>query len=287
MSLGEPDEAGVTAKVDFYDPKMALPALDEQTERKLENWVISEDSIIIECGRYVLMIISISVVVVLGGMCVPFLVKQKISGVDPFQFTTFAWVIACFISVFGKSLYVADWPWHDFVRGRVVCHSVADTHDVTGVHCQTIIWKILHAEHDTILWTKGPHNGMFSRKRNGPGGFAIDEPVHLSTMLASGFVVLKVLNEKGEHLICMDLRKGTVGETHSRMEREKFLASMNVEKNSTGYMEDGDLHNDPTRQRGASKIIPGTSSQRVLKLVTKEFRWNKVLGLYDKDSSFG
>lgn len=38
-------------------------------------------------------------------------------------------------------------------------------------------------------------------------GFAIDEPVQLSTMLASGFVILKVASHHGEHLICLDARK--------------------------------------------------------------------------------
>lgn len=269
------------------NPKIMLPILDAKTKKKMESWVMSEDSIIIECGNYVRIIVLISLVIVLGSMAVPFLVKQKISGVDPFQITTFAWVLASFITVFGKSLYVADWPWHDFIRGRVVCHSINDTHDVTGVHCQTIICNILQAEYDTILWTRGPHNGMFFRKRDGTSGFAIDEPVHISTMLASGFVVLKVLNEKGEHLICMDLRKGNLGESHSRMEKEKFLAAMNIDKRDSGYVDpddrgafhEGQVRNDKGRDM--------TSDDGVLKLASKEFRWNKVIGLYKKDSCFG
>jgi hypothetical protein len=203
----QPEQVRLAGEMFFHDPKRLLPALDEKTKKKIEDWVISEDSIIMQCRRYVLLIGFISLVIVLGGTRVPFLVKQKTS-VDALQITTFAWMLAGFITVFGKSLYVADWPWHDFIRGRVVCHSVNDTHDVTGVHYQTIIWNLLHAELDTILRTKGPHNGMFSRKRDGGAtGFAIDQPVHLLTMLANGFVALKVLNGKGEHLICMDLQK--------------------------------------------------------------------------------
>jgi hypothetical protein len=154
------NKVGLAGKMFFHDPKRLLPALDEKTKKKIEVWVISEDSIIMQCRRYVLLIGFISLVVVLGGTRVPFLVKQKIS-VDALQITTFAWMLAGFITVFGKSLYVADWPWHDFIRGRVVCHSVNDTHDVTGAHCQTIIWNLLHAELDTILRTKGHTMGRW------------------------------------------------------------------------------------------------------------------------------
>lgn len=276
-------------KVNTRNPRSYrnLLAQDGKTKRIMESWVVSEETIIITCSRYVVLIVTISIMVAVGGMCVPFIVKQKISGVDPFQITTFAWVVAGFISVLGKSLYVADWPWHDFIRGRVVCHSVKDVHDVTGVDCQTIIWSLLRAEYNTILWTKGPYNGMFMRKREGgSSGFAIDEPVRLSTMLASGFVVLKVLNEKGEHLICMDLRKGTVGQSYSRLEKGKFLACMDIGKDAANYLDDITVGGDGTRPEESDKGT-GEASEKVLKLVVKEFRWNKMLGPYTQDSKFG
>ena len=79
-----------------------------------------------------------------------------------------------------------------------------------GDHCQTIIGNILYAELDTILWTSEPYNGMFPRKKEGGATrFAIDQPVYLSTILVGGFIILEVLNEKGELLICMDVQKGT------------------------------------------------------------------------------
>ncbi|KLU85047.1 hypothetical protein MAPG_04079 [Magnaporthiopsis poae ATCC 64411] len=43
---------------------------------------------------------------------------------------------------------------------------------------------------------------------DGTEGFIIDVPTHLSTMVASGLLVFKVLNESGEHLVCLDTRKG-------------------------------------------------------------------------------
>jgi hypothetical protein len=66
---------------------------------------------------------------------------------------------------------------------------------------------------------------MFSRKRKGGAtGFAINQPVYLSTILVGGFIILKVLNEKGEHLICMDVQKGTDDWGNSSLDgKEKFL----------------------------------------------------------------
>jgi hypothetical protein len=94
------------------------------------------------------------------------------------------------------------------------------------------------------------------------------------------------LNGKGEHLICIDLQKETIRETHSRMEKEEFLASMNVNKRERGYAEDGDSENGPAKQvkEGKSRQVP--SDDKVLKLAIKEFRGDKVLGLYEKDSRF-
>lgn len=272
---------------------------------KMDAWVITEDSIIIKCRRYVLSIVLIAMIIVLGGMSVPFAVKERITGVDPFQITTFSWLIAAFVTVLAKSRYVSQWPWHDFLRGQVICNSVADVHDVTGVNSQMIIWYVLHAEHENILRTKGPYNGMFGqlnstegnsmeevdaikamynaifgRKGQQTGGFAIDVPVDHSTMLASGFILLKVLNDKGEHLICVDVRKGTESAGYAKRDKDMFLSCMNVEKDIT------ELTSMNKSQESASNQMEKERS-KVLKLTTNEFRWTKMLGIYVRDCTFG
>jgi hypothetical protein len=73
---------------------------------------------------------------------------------------------------------------------------------------------------------------VFGRKENGTNGFSIDVPVQLSTMLASGFIVLKVVSVKGEHLICKDIRKGAPPHVVRIDERGKFLAYMDVGKDA-------------------------------------------------------
>ncbi len=79
-------------------------------KQKMDTWIISEDSITIRCQLYVVTIISIAVIVVCGSMSVPFVVRDAISGVDPFQFATFAWVTMGFFVVIAKSRYVSEWP---------------------------------------------------------------------------------------------------------------------------------------------------------------------------------
>src|ERR1700722_11857733 len=103
-------------------------AQDEPIKRKMDQWIISEDAVIINCRLYVITIIAIAIVIILGGMAIPFVVKNKIEGVDPFQITTYCWFLAGFITILAKSRYVSEWPWHDFLRGRVVCQSISDVH---------------------------------------------------------------------------------------------------------------------------------------------------------------
>lgn len=266
---------------------------------EMDAWVISEDSVTIRCQLFVAIILTIAGIVVCGGMTVPFVVGTRIRGVDPFQISTFSWLIAGAIIVLAKSKYVSVWPWHDFLHGRVVCKSVGDVTDVTGISRQMVLMKLLHDERNNDLVTRGPYNGMFKRRAAGSGGFSIDESVHLSTMIASGFVIFKVLNEKGEHLICIDVRKGASGKAPTRGEDDTFLAYLDIGKDAIQEdTEDASIrgnentdtnpdvsHSGPNKQD--SRKTKDKSSEKVLKLIRKEFRWTKVLGVYVRDSRFG
>ena len=251
----------------------------------MDQWVICEDSVIIQVRFYVRAIITIGLMTVCGGMAIPFLVGQRIAGVDPFQLTTFAWVVAGFIVVFAKSRYVAQWPWHDFLHGRVVCRSVGDVCDVTGISPQTVLMYLLVEEQTTPLRTKGPYNGMFSRKTEDSSGFSIDEAAHISTVLASGFIVLKVLDEAGEHLTCLDVRKGAKGQTPAIGETAEHLAFMNLDEEEQKFAPDtstGQSQAPQSKLTGKLRNI-----QKVKKLSIVEFRVNRVLGVYVGDSRFG
>ena len=229
-------------------------------------------------------------------MAIPFVVGDRISGVDPFQITTFVWLFSGFLLIGAKSIYVADWPWHDFLRGQVVCRSVGDIVDVTGMPAQMVLLYLLHNEYTNPLTFKGPYTGMFKRALKNGGGLVVDEPVQLSTMLASGFVIFKVLSEQGEHLICIDVRKGANSRQIVSGEIKEYLVCMDVGQEE---FDDGvvGLDQDPTdgvvdagkqvNKKEAAKSDTNTRANKVLMLDRVEFRWTKMLGLYIKDSRFG
>ena len=239
-----------------------------------------------------MVIMALCSLVLGGGLAIPFAVKERITGVDPFQLTTFAWLLVGVILIVAKSRYVTEWPWHDFLRGRVVCQSVSDLADVTGVDAQVILTMLLHNEQNTTLVTRGPYNGMFSRRAEAISteGFSIDVAVQLSTMLASGFIILKVLSQSGEHLITLDVRKGTSTDyaTHDGL-GVKYLACLDLGKRDLN--EDEEDENDYQDEKGRldeEDLLKSPSTPtHVLYLVHGELNYTKVLGLYIADSYFG
>jgi len=176
--------------------------------------------------------------------------------------------MAGLLLVAAKSRYVSEWPWHDFLRGQVVCRSIREVAEVTRIPEQTILTNLLHKERKTTLITKGPYNGIFQRRaQTGGEGFAIDVAVDLSTMLASGFIVPKVLSQKGEHLICLDVRTGTEWDTADRFRVKTHLACIDLGK-------DGLTETD-------------TKEKAIIMLSMEVFRWNRVLGLFIGNVKFG
>ena len=153
------------------------------------------------------------------------------------------------------------------MSGSTSLQWVNDLADVTGVDKQIILLKILSEENDTTLLTTGPYNGMFSRPAEGTSsGFSINHPVHLTTMLASGFVILKVLSIEGEHLICLDARKKVRNDyASSSSEACMYLSCIDMPNNA-----------DSSRKEG-----------EVLYLRNHHIKWHKVVGLYFANAVFG
>jgi hypothetical protein len=235
---------------------------------------------------------------VLGGLAVPFSVGEQITGVDPFQIATYTWLLAGFFLIVAKSQYVEDWPWNDFLHGRVECHSITDLSEVSGIDPQQILLFLLRNEWNNVLNTDGPYNGMFKRKvqpdiseiseisesseKKSPAdpkktdaaptsygaGFSIDVPLNVHTMLASGIVPLKVRDPTGEHLICIDGRKGG----WDRAQGERRMRWMTCRNFNSEDLEDR---------------VDDHSVKEVHRLERVRFRWTKVLGVYVKDSVFG
>ncbi|KAK6364505.1 hypothetical protein LTS17_012128 [Exophiala oligosperma] len=246
-------------------------------EKRMQSWVFAETSVTVRCTGYIMAIMVLCALVLGGGLAIPFVVRNEIVGVDPFQITTFTWLIVGAILIVAKTRYVTEWPWHDFLHGRVVCKSVSDLAEVTGVDARFILTKLLYDERNTTVVTRGPYNGMFSRKPDGLGsdGFSIDVPAQLSTMLVSGFIILKVLSSTGEHLITLDVRKGTELDyaAHDGVDL-KYLACLDLGKR--------DFDDEEEEQSPKPK-----ADRRVLYLVENKVHYTKVLGLYVCDALFG
>ncbi|KAI9709904.1 MAG: hypothetical protein M1820_002981 [Bogoriella megaspora] len=286
-NLKEEDMSNAASKTEEH-ARQILTEYKRHTQ-KMDAWIIAEDSITINCQIYVISIISIAVIIVCGSLSVPFAVRNRIGGVDPFQFVTFTWVLMAFFVLVAKSLYVSDWSWHHFLHGKVVCKSVSDVRDVSGIDAQMILMKLLHGERENILTTRGPYNGMFTRRSKGLDGFSINTPVKLSTMLASGFIVFKIADENGEHLICGDVRKGTeVGEFEADS-REKSLGYKNLDIDASDETSDDETSSQYSNERAVVRrnVRDKASGGKIHLLREEEFGYKKMLGIYVHDSLFG
>ncbi|EEU48962.1 uncharacterized protein NECHADRAFT_75649 [Fusarium vanettenii 77-13-4] len=174
---------------------------------KMKAWVLEEKGVMVHCRLYVSMLMLLCVLLVAGGVSIGVAVGDRITGVDPFNITTYCWVLAAFVLLVAKSVRVHNWPWNDFLHGRVLCKSVSELSSVTGVNEQLILAKILQDESISVLQTRGPYNTVFNRKSE--DGFSIDRPLSTWTMLLSGLIMIEVESTHGRALVCLDLRRGT------------------------------------------------------------------------------
>jgi hypothetical protein len=223
----------------------------------MDRWVFDEKAVIVNCKPYVWTVILAATVLVVGGLVIGFTVKSRITAVDPFNITTYAWVLAAFVILVCKSVRVETWPWRDFLHCRVVCRSVSELQSVTGIPGEVIIAKLLDKEDNSMLATRGPYNSVFQRRAD--DGFSIDSPLSLWTMLLSGLILVKVSTEQGPALVCLDVRKGTKYSTvtHAFLQRKsERLVCPEIENQ----------HSRPD----------------LLALKRRDFEWRGVLGLYSK-----
>lgn len=243
-----------------------LQKLRDLTE-EMDQWIIDEKSVTVNCGWYVWSVIIVAIILVVGGLVIGFTVENKITGVDPFNITTYAWVLSAFIVLICKSTQVENWPWRDFLLQRVRCRSVSELHAVTGINEQLILAKLLNDERGGILKTRGPYNSVFERKSE--DGFSIDHPLKTRTMLLNGITPLKVVTPRGHALVCLDARRGTDLKVveHQGLEREQHLVCENVRRQSQ-------------RTQKGSGASPSTV--RLQLTASKDLRWKRVQGVYNE-----
>ncbi|TGZ79160.1 hypothetical protein EX30DRAFT_365477 [Ascodesmis nigricans] len=239
---------------------MNLSDMISDANQIMEDWTMVETGVIVSCRWYVSMVMAIAAILVLGGLAIGFTVGQRLPAVDPFNITTYCWVLAAFVILIGRSIRVENWPWRSFLYAQVECKSVSELHAVTGVHEQLIIAKLLHEESTSILQTRGPHNFPF--RRTADTGFSIDVPITMWTMCLSGLIVIQVVTPEGnDALACLDVRRGTeyavfVHDYNSVMSRTQLACLELIEKKQD------------------------TKTQYRIRLTKQDLQWTRVKGLF-------
>jgi hypothetical protein len=233
-------------------------------ERRIElEWTFDERSITVRCPKYVGGVLVLAGILVFGGLTAGISIHNRLKGVDPFNITTFCWILATFLVLVAQSIRVENWPWRDFLRGRVVCRSVRELCDVENLDEQHVLLYLLHNEHRLILNTRGPYNMPFRSQMS--DGFSIDVKPELKTLLLSGIIVLKVATPGGPALVCLDVRKRPgnrlvgIDHFHSHTEGDNVLVCR-----------DPPMKGESIRLREADIYLDRTP-----------ITWYRVIGLYN------
>ncbi|KAH8665631.1 hypothetical protein BGZ61DRAFT_593014 [Ilyonectria robusta] len=194
-------------------------AMDE-----VERWVMDERSIVITSLWYSWIVLAAVGVLLCGGVAM-IAVEDRISGVDPSNLTVLVWTAAGFLVVYFKSMRVENWPWRDFLRGRVVCRSVSEVQAVTKIDPQVLLAILMRFESRVLLGKCGPFRGIFDRKVE--DGFAIDVPPTTMTAAAGGCIFVRVLSVLGPALSCLEARN---------RELYRSVSPQGATESGTGYI---------------------------------------------------
>ncbi|KAI1637585.1 hypothetical protein F4809DRAFT_661083 [Biscogniauxia mediterranea] len=244
----------------------------------MQDWVVDESSVTVTNRSYVASVMLFAAILGGSGLAMGFTVGERITGVDPFNLATYAWVLAAFVILICKSVRVEHWTWSDFLRWRVRCRSVSELASATRVHEQLVMAKLLHDDcgGGSILNTRGPYNSVFRKQTGDVGnGFSIDRPVSAATLMLSGLALLKVAAARGNAIVCLDYRRGTfltVVEHQGKQDKSQLICD-DLSRLSTEH---------------SSHARSGWHANEPIKLkLTKieDFKWKRVQGLYDFNGS--
>lgn len=238
------------------DDLLQATEVRKKLQAETDNWRISENSIVISCPKYVCSVLLLSAIVVIIGLACGFLVGDRVTGVDPFNFTMFSWILSGLFLLVAKSTRVSEWPWRDFLFMRVTCRTVKEVHSVTRLDPQHILVFLLSTEIRSILRTGGPFQDTFFRS-NDPDGFSIDVRPTLQTLLASGIIPVTVGTVEGPALRFLRTVPGY-----------KSCVALNMSGTAVGLT----CRDPPSHNQGVVRYAA---------LQQRKVAWIKVLGFYN------
>jgi hypothetical protein len=251
--------------VDIKEQASRVAAALVECTPEINSWVKSEDSVMVHCRTYSSVALAIALLIVFGSISIPFLIQERMKGVDPFQWVTFAWLFAGAFLVGAKSRFDENWPWHDFLKGQILCQGVKQLEKVSGVDSQTILLYFLKNESKYPFSFRGPYKSIFYNCSS-TFGFNIDVRIKHSTMLAAGFMLLKVTKEgkeDREYLLFEDIRDSSF-----KGEEERLVCELprKIHKTKTSW--------------------GGYRSGGKLKFQKQKFSYKRALGQYAKEIDF-
>jgi len=253
----------------------------------MDMWITDGALVTVRFGWYVWSVISVAASLAARGLAIGFSVGDRIPGVNPFNLATYTWVVAAFIVLICKNVWVDAWTWSDFLHRRVRCRSVSSLRDTTGIGDQLILAKLLEDERGAgALRTQGPYNSLFlNRASDDITGLSIDCPIRASTLLVSGLTLVKVASPMGDLFVCLDSRRGM---------GLKIVDNQPLDKQQHIVCEDISWLVEPGRRRRHRPVSPTDRSLEapswtwddgslvmLRRKEVKNLRWTRVLGIYD------
>ncbi|KAI1745487.1 hypothetical protein F4680DRAFT_402359 [Xylaria scruposa] len=249
------------------------------TMTQVDKWIIDERSIVISDIWYS-WVVLFAVGVLVTGALVLVAVQDKIAGVDPSNLSVLVWTAAGFLVVYFKSRRVENWPWRDFLRGRVVCRSVSEVHAVTKIDPQLLLAVLLRCETRMFLHKRGPFNALFELQSD--DGFAIDVPPLTETAISGGHTFLMVDSFYGPALVGLRAKKWEGYKSFSPRD----------EKRGEGFI-CRDLRDPGSYSLPLSERRTGQASSKATEILplyhirTSDLEWYRVQGVFVQKAVFG
>ena len=74
-----------------------------ETHKLMDSWVYTEDAVVVKCGLYVWLVMLGAAILVAGGLAIGLTLQDRLTGVDPFNITVYAWALAAFMVLIGSN----------------------------------------------------------------------------------------------------------------------------------------------------------------------------------------